>query len=361
MGASFFDFACEMKWTCGVRGLKLCSHKPRVLPTSMNNGLLDRLRLIPLYLLFEGRQQHLPEPSRLVTDRRQRQSSERNKSGPQQKSAAAGSRLLQEGEIIRVLWPVGADIKVFGDMYTVFSYHNLQDLAVCLGMKFSMRGHSKDFRQRKRSNEEQQAADMNIVTITGPVGTVRSFYSLVRVLMAGQRRSFKGLLHSRKVTLHALSHGGKGDVMDAASALSPPGQEPAKQYDEAADSGDEAAPSDEILRLAISRVSGRSVPGVPSTWNTDDMPGSHEYPSQGNELGSETMVKGMDALMKRACEYLKVGMRTASRERKRPSACERARICTLIGANQEALTQLRRVHTSVRSCMDDFVHRCSHA
>ena len=361
MGASFFDFACEMKWTCGVRGLKLCSHKPRVLPTSMHNGLLDRLRLIPLYLLFEGRQQQLPEPSRLVNDRRQRGSSSQHQSGPQKESAAAGSPWLQEGEIIRVLWPAGADISMFGDMYTVFSYHNLQDLAICLGMKFSMRGHSKDFRNRKRLQEEKKEAEMNIVTITGPVGTVRGFYSMVRVLMAGQRRSFKGLLHSRKVTLHALSERGKGAVMEAASALSQLGREPVRQYDEAADSGDEGAPSDECMQQAISRVSGRSVPGVPSTRNTADMPTSSEYPSQGNELGSETMVKGMGALLKRADEYLKVGMRTASRERKRPSACERARICTLIRANQEALTQLRRVHTSLRSCMDDFVHRCTFA
>ena len=273
--------------------------------------------------MFEGKQ-NLPELTSWTQGAQQSSGSQQQQRQPLQKSLPARKPLRSEGEQIRVLWPPGANVQKFGGRYEITSFHYLQDLAQSLGISFVMRGLSKDQKKRKTNSLENvhKPSEHYIVQISGPVGSVRNFYAHVRLLMAAKRGSWKGLLHPRKVTLCWLSPEGKGVVANEATAASPLPAEPPRDFDEEADSGDDAAPSEEFVKQACQRMVGTCAADVRPRRETDEMATSSEFPNQNEEL-DPAMVTGIGELLIRAHAYLEVVMRTASRGRKRPSACDR--------------------------------------
>ena len=82
-----------------------------------------------------------------------------------------------------------------------------------------------------------------LVQVAGPLGTTREFYDDIRKLMACKRKSWAGLLHPRKVTVHFVHNSIVQEEMpSAASASSATASGDQEPGDEAADDTDEGEP-----------------------------------------------------------------------------------------------------------------------
>ena len=176
-----------------------------------------------------------------------------------------------------------------------------------MGMIFKMR-HGKSRKKTTTSCPELPSPSTGdyFVQLAGPLGTTREFDEDIRKIMACRRKSWAGLLHPRKVTVHLVSNSRVQEEMPSAgstsSATATGRPEPC---DEAADDTDEGEPPCDAT------LSFLKVTNLPTGKRLDtpkqDIPRKHDvdFPCQGAEHDQET-AKAFHTFLDAARDYLQV-------------------------------------------------------